>query len=134
METKECKKCGKNLPTDMFWKRTYSSGTVGLQNKCKSCQSKGRVKYYKPHQLIRDMLKISNEEYEGLMINTHCNICHKELERKCIDHCHETKKSEGCCVTTVTLPSDYLKITLKLCRMLSNTWSNQSNFSLISRC
>ena len=114
METKECKKCGKNLPTDMFWKRTYSSGTVGLQNKCKSCQSKGRVKYYKPHQLIRDMLKISDEQYEGLMVNTHCNICHKELERKCIDHCHETKKIRGVlchnCNTALGLFKDNVKV------------------------
>jgi len=131
METKECKKCGKNLPTDMFWKRTYSSGTVGLQNKCKSCQSKGRVKYYKPHQLIRDMLKISNEEYEGLMINTHCNICHKELERKCIDHCHETKKIRGVlchnCNTALGLFKDNVKVMQNAIQYLEQSKQLQSH-------
>ena len=95
METKHCNCCGKNLPTDMFWKRTYPTGKVATQPKCKSCQSKNRVKYYKPHHLIRDMLKISDDHYEELMENKHCNICGTELQKKCIDHCHTTKKIRG---------------------------------------
>ena len=79
----------------MFHKRTYSSGTVGLQNNCKKCQTNIRREYYKPNEKTRQRLKISDEFYEELMKTEECDICGKELEKKCIDHCHETKKIRG---------------------------------------
>ena len=95
METKRCNKCGKNLPLTRFHRRTYSSGTVGLQTRCKSCQTNLRREYYKPDEKTRQKLKISDEFYEELMKTEECDICGKELEKKCIDHCHETKKIRG---------------------------------------
>ena len=92
---KTCNTCAQDLDESMFWVRTYASGKKGLQNKCKKCSTKVRRKYYKPHHLIRDMLKISDDHYEELMQNKNCNICGKELDKKCIDHCHETKKIRG---------------------------------------
>ena len=79
----------------MFHKRTYASGKVAWQPKCKSCSTTVRRQYYKPNEKTRQQLKISNEFYEELMKNEQCNICGIELEKKCIDHCHETKKIRG---------------------------------------
>ena len=80
----------------MFWKRKYASGNWGLQPKCKVCQTKHKRKYYKPHEQMRWRFKISDEFYEELMENKNCNICGKELDnKKCIDHCHDTKKIRG---------------------------------------
>tara|TARA_B100001996_G_scaffold35747_1_gene26620 strand:+ start:338 stop:724 length:387 start_codon:yes stop_codon:yes gene_type:complete len=111
---KRCTACSEDLDESMFWIRTYASGKKGLQTKCKVCSTKGRRKYYKPHHLIRDMLKISDEEYEGLMVNTNCNICGKKLDKKCIDHCHETKKIRGVlcnnCNTALGLFKDNVEV------------------------
>ena len=95
METKECKKCRKTLPVTSFHKRTYSSGTIGLQTRCKSCQTNLRREYYKPNEKTRQRLKISNEFYEELMSNDNCQICGCTMTKKCIDHDHKTKKIRG---------------------------------------
>ena len=114
METKECKKCGKNLPTDMFWKRTYSSGTVGLQTKCKKCQTKDKRQYYKPHEQMRWRFKISDEFYEELMSNDNCELCGCTMTKKCIDHDHKTKKIRGVlcnnCNTALGLVKDNTEV------------------------
>ena len=114
METRICTSCKKILPQSSFYKRTLKSGNVSTQSRCKSCQGKQRVKYYKPHHLIRHMLKISNDHYEELMINNHCNICGKELQKKCIDHDHKTKKIRGVlcndCNTALGLFKDNQKV------------------------
>jgi len=92
---KECTACKQILPFTEFWKRTYKSGTVGYQNKCKTCSSKKRATYYKPHQYMRTKFKLSEEQYDALMTNTHCQICQVPLTKKCIDHCHTTGKIRG---------------------------------------
>jgi len=51
--------------------------------------------YYKPHEKIRQKLKISDDLYEDLMKNENCQICDAELTKKCIDHCHSTNKIRG---------------------------------------
>ena len=91
---KQCNECLKVLPASMFYKRVHR-GKEGLQHRCKTCQNNGRQKYYKPNEKTRRQLKISDEFYEELMKTEECDICGKELEKKCIDHCHETKKIRG---------------------------------------
>ena len=114
METKTCCKCGKNLPTKMFHRRTYGSGTVGLQSRCKPCQTNVRREYYKPNEKTRQQLKISNEFYEELMKNEQCNICGDTLTKKCIDHDHMTKKIRGVlcnhCNTALGLFKDNISV------------------------
>ena len=114
METKRCNKCGKNLPLTRFHRRTYSSGTVGLQTRCKSCQTNLRREYYKPDEKTRQKLKISDEFYEELMSNDNCQICGCTMTKKCIDHCHETKKIRGVlcnnCNTALGLFNDNQKV------------------------
>ena len=111
---KHCNKCNQMLDENMFWKRTYASGKIGLQNKCKKCQTKLKRQYYKPHEQMRWRFKISDEFYEELMSNDNCAICGVEMEKKCIDHCHETKKIRGVlcnkCNTGLGLFKDNVKV------------------------
>ena len=92
---KTCTSCKKNLGEDHFHKRTYSSGKVGLQPKCKKCSSKKRATYYKPHQYMRTKFKLTEDQYDDLMKNENCEICNVKLTKKCIDHCHSTEKIRG---------------------------------------
>ena len=98
----------------MFWKRTYSSGTVGLQNKCKKCQTNVRRDYYKPNEKTRQRLKISDEFYEELMSNDNCELCGCTMTKKCIDHDHKTKKIRGVlcnnCNTALGLVKDNTEV------------------------
>ena len=107
METKLCRGCGKTKNRSEFYKRWNRPG--GIQSKCKECQNSKRSGYYKPNEKIRQQLKISDELYEELMKNDSCQICGTPLidmnkdnrtkerhgNKKCIDHCHETKKIRG---------------------------------------
>ena len=94
---KVCTNCKKNLQDTEFHKRTYASGNVGLQNKCKRCTTKVRRSYYKPHEVMRRKFKLTESEYETLMSNDNCQICDRDLsnEKKCIDHCHYKEKIRG---------------------------------------
>ena len=90
---KTCSRCGESKDFSCFSKR--SDRPSGVQSKCKDCEREVRVKYYKPHHDTRRKLKISDDLYEQLMSNTNCQICHAELTKKCIDHCHSTNKIRG---------------------------------------
>mgnify|MGYP001459426912 CR=1 FL=1 len=131
METKECAKCKKILPIKSFHKRTLKTGNVSSQSRCKSCQGKERVKYYKPNEKTRQQLRISDAFYEELMKNEHCNICGKELEKKCIDHCHETKKIRGVlcnnCNTALGLFKDNVEVMKDAIRYLEQPKQLQSH-------
>jgi hypothetical protein len=89
---KTCSICKQELPLSNFHKRTYASGNIGYQNKCRKCTTTVRREYYKPHEKTRQKLKISEEQYNDLMKNENCQICDAELTKKCIDHCHSTKQ------------------------------------------
>ena len=126
METKLCLSCGETKNCTEFYKRSNRSG--GLQSHCKKCQCKRRSSYYKPNEKIRQTLKISDELYEELMKNDSCQICgtplidmnednrtkEKHGNKKCIDHCHETKKIRGVlctrCNTGLGLFKDNTKV------------------------
>ena len=92
---KLCNKCGVEKSLDNFSRRTYSSGNIGYQNKCKVCEKEDKKARYKPHQDIRRRLKISDGLFENLMKTTNCQTCGVELTRKCIDHDHKTNKVRG---------------------------------------
>ena len=98
------------LDENMFWKRTYASGKIGLQPKCKKCQTKIKREYYKPHENMRRMLNISEENYIKIMEPDDCPCCGRRMEKKCIDHCHKTQKIRGVlcnnCNTTLGLVDD----------------------------
>jgi len=92
---KTCTSCKKNLTEDNFHKRTYASGRIGLQPKCKKCSSNKRATYYKPHQYMRTKFKLTEDQYNDLMKNENCEICNVKLIKKCIDHCHSKDKIRG---------------------------------------
>ena len=92
---KTCTSCKKNLTEDNFHKRTYASGSVGLQPKCKDCSSKKRATYYKPHQYMRTKFQLTEDQYNDLMKTKNCEICNVKLTKKCIDHCHAKEKIRG---------------------------------------
>ena len=91
---KTCTKCGQSLPESEFHKRTYKSGKVGLQHICKSCHTKVRKKYYKPHSSIRHKLKLTQDEIDRITAPGACENC-GSTKRLCIDHNHATKKPRG---------------------------------------
>ena len=92
---KVCTACNQELPESSFHKRTYASGNPGLQPKCKTCSSKKRATYYKPHDFMRRKFKLTEDQYNDLMKNENCQICDCKLTKKCIDHCHCTNKIRG---------------------------------------
>ena len=92
---KVCSKCNQELPDTAFHKRTYPTGNVGLQPKCKKCSTKVRKQYYKPHEFMRRKFSLTEDQYNNLMSNTNCQICDCKLTKKCIDHCHSTNKIRG---------------------------------------
>ena len=93
---KTCTRCLQELPDNHFHKRTFKSGRVGLQPKCKKCSTEVRRGYYKPHEKTRQKLKITEEQYQELMSAEVCEICGQDFEgKKCIDHCHTMEKVRG---------------------------------------
>ena len=92
---KKCNTCGQTLPLEDFHKRTYASGNVGHQHKCKKCYTKVRGTYYKPHENMRRKLNLSDELYEELMQKDNCDTCGRVMTKKCIDHDHVTGKVRG---------------------------------------
>ena len=88
-----CSRCKETKDISCFSKR--SDRPSGVQSKCKECEKIYRRMYYKPHEKIRQKLKISDDLYEDLMKNENCQICDAELTKKCIDHCHSTNKIRG---------------------------------------
>ena len=122
---KTCSKCRQSLSDDNFHKRTYKSGKVGLQTKCKKCSTKVRKQYYKPHSAIRQKLKLSHEEVEQLIAPGECQnpACRSKDRRLCIDHNHDTEKPRGLlchnCNTALGLLGDNTQVILGLSQYLA---------------
>ena len=122
---KTCTSCGQSLPESEFHKRTYKSGKVGLQHKCKKCSNKLRVKYHKPHSSIRYKLKLTQEEVDKITASGECAnpACRSKDRRLCIDHCHDTKKPRGLlchnCNTALGLLGDNVQVILGLSQYLA---------------
>ena len=96
MVMKTCSKCNKEHPIEMFSKRTYASGKVSSQSKCKNCERSVRSKYYKPHEYMRRRFKLTEERYAELMDVEICELCGGGFDgKKCIDHSHKTEKIRG---------------------------------------
>ena len=87
---KKCTGCNQTLDRSMFHKRTYPTGKIGYQPKCKRCQHNQRTQYYKPHEYARRKFKLSEEDYNTLMEHTNCQVCGVHMDKKCIDHDHKT--------------------------------------------
>ena len=107
---KLCKTCSRKRDVKYFSKRTYSSGNVGYQPKCKDCERSKRSQYYKPHETMRRKFKISEEQYRIMMEPDDCPCCGRRMKKKCIDHDHKTQKIRGVlcnnCNTTLGLVDD----------------------------
>ena len=54
METKICKKCGRELSVDMFHKKSTSKD--GLQHYCKECHNESTKKSYHKRKMKRNVL------------------------------------------------------------------------------
>lgn len=120
---KTCTCCKKELHESEFHKRTYASGNIGLQNKCKKCTTEVRRSYYKPHEVMRRKFNLSETEYENLISVNNCQVCSRDItEKKCIDHCHTTEKIRGVlcnnCNTALGLVNDDVQILSKLIQYL----------------
>ena len=122
---KKCNRCGITQDVKFFSKRTYGSGTVGYQNKCKSCEREVKKQYYRPHEFARRLFKLSDEEYFRLIEDTQgkCDGCKEPMGRKvCIDHCHKTQKIRGVlcnrCNTALGLVDDSTEKLEKLIQYL----------------
>ena len=124
MEMKNCSWCKETLPLDRFSKRTYSSGNIGYQSKCKSCEKVSKKRYYKPHENIRRALNISDSDYTTLIEKSqgHCEVCSRPLTKICIDHDHNTGKVRGVlcnnCNTALGLVGDNVSTLTKLIQYL----------------
>ena len=120
---KTCSKCRQSLSEDKFHKRTYKSGKVALQPKCKQCSSKVRSKYTRKHSTIRWKLKLSDAQYEQLIRPGKCECCGSTDRRLCIDHNHDTEKPRGLlchnCNTALGLLGDSVETILSLSRYLA---------------
>ena len=119
---KVCTKCNQSLPESFFHKRTYSSGSIGYQHKCKKCSTEVRRKYYKPHEFMRRKFKLTEQQYAELMKNENCQICDKVLDKKCIDHCHSSNKVRGIlcnnCNTALGLVGDNVSVLEEMIKYL----------------
>ena len=120
---KLCTSCNQSLSENCFHKRTYASGKIGLQPKCKTCQHNVRAKYYKPHEYMRRKFNLSEAEYQNLIKSNECQVCGRDItEKKCIDHCHTTEKIRGVlcnnCNTALGLVGDNVQILSKLIQYL----------------
>ena len=120
---KVCSMCNQELPDTSFHKRTYSSGSIGLQPKCKKCSTNNRRQYYKPHEFMRRKFSLTEDQYNNLMSNTNCQICDVELTKKCIDHCHITNKIRGVlcnnCNTALGLVGDNILVLEEMIKYLN---------------
>ena len=94
---KYCTWCKKEKPLTRFSKRTYRSGKVGYQTKCKDCERVCKKKYYKPNENMRRQLGITDEKYDQLIeeSNGMCSICDREMKKICLDHDHSSGKFRG---------------------------------------
>ena len=123
---KVCNQCKENLPDDQFHKRTMRSGKVGLQPKCKSCQTANRKQYYKPHEYMRRKFKLTEQQYSELMNVDSCQVCGGDFgKKKCIDHCHTTDQIRGVlchnCNTALGLVGDNVEVLSKLIQYLEQS-------------
>ena len=122
---KICSKCKQNLSDDNFYKRTYKSGNVGLQTKCKACSNALRPQYHRAHTSIRLKLKLTQAEVDQLAAPGECEnpACRSTDRRLCIDHDHGTKKPRGLlchnCNTALGLLGDNTDVILGLSRYLA---------------
>ena len=121
---KTCSICRQSLSEDSFHKRTYKSGKVACQSKCKECSTKLRKKYYKPHSAIRQKLKLTQAEVDAIIAPGACEVC-GSTERLCIDHCHQTEKPRGLlchkCNTALGLVDDDAQRMIKLSQYLERS-------------
>ncbi len=125
MEMKICKTCQTEKPLSEFWKRTYKSGVVKTQSKCKSCQTTKRRKYYKPHEYARRKWNLTEEEYTTLINRSQglCEVCNTPMgDKRCIDHNHSTGEIRGVlcnkCNTALGLVGDNTTTLTKLIQYL----------------
>ena len=108
---KTCSTCNTDKPLTEFHKRTYSSGNVGYQSKCKTCSTSVRGKYYKPHSKIKYQLGLSWDQVQEITSPGKCAAC-GSTDRLCIDHDHQTNEVRGLlchnCNTALGLVGDNL--------------------------
>ncbi len=121
---KTCNTCKVEQPLSNFHKRTYSSGTIGTQPKCKKCSTKVRRDYYKPHSKIKYQLGLSWNEVEEITSPGKCEAC-GSTNRLCIDHDHKTNEPRGLlchnCNTAIGLVGDNLETLSNLIEYLRSS-------------
>ena len=121
---KICTNCNQELPLDKFHKRTYASGNIGDQPKCKKCSSEKRKSYYKPHEYMRRKFNLTETEYSDLINVNTCQICDRDItDKKCIDHCHSKEKIRGVlcnnCNTALGLVGDNTEVLSRMINYLN---------------
>ena len=122
---KTCTACKRELSYDNFHKRTYASGNIGYQPKCKDCHRDIRRGYYKPHDTARRKFNLSEAEYNTLINRSQglCEVCNIPMgDKRCIDHDHVTGEIRGVlcnnCNTALGLVGDNVTTLTKLIQWL----------------
>lgn len=118
-KTKKCSRCKSNKDVNYFNKSSQSPD--GRQYWCRDCVSANTIRYYKERNLDPVFRKqqskksaqvkknnpdhyknlelirsygITLETYQSMLIDqqNQCGICHKDMKKPNVDHCHATSK------------------------------------------
>lgn len=98
---KLCKKCREEKPLADFSANHHHSSKDGLQNRCRACQSKFGIKYWRKAALR--VYGLTEESYASMLAgqNGTCAICHgthtgnRRHKNLSVDHCHVTGVVRG---------------------------------------
>ena len=105
LEFRTCTKCKKKKSTKNFYAAPRC--IKGVRPDCKDCIIKLQVKYAKKrfkkfpkirkNTILKSVYGITIKEFEDMWLiqGKVCAICKKKTKKKCVDHCHRTKKFRG---------------------------------------
>lgn len=83
IETRECVDCKQIKPISKFRLCEKNKPHLGRRSECRSCENSEK----------RTIIKIRKQGIPPKP--THCQLCGKETDKLCIDHCHETEQFRG---------------------------------------
>lgn len=111
-----CNKCGESKLISEFPKVIRE--TRGWQQPCKKCcaayQKELRLKNPVRHHALK--YKISEEEMGLLLSRDFCDLCGEPMQRKCVDHHHDTGKVRGILCNACNVGLGNFRDSMKLLR------------------
>ena len=121
--SKRCTKCHVYKPLSDYHKRPERP--IGVKPLCKICANaarKQKYEIYKSNGTLnesiwrRSGLNIKYSEYllRYEAVNGRCEICHKQFEKLCVDHNHQTEKIRGLLCVPCNLAIEHLQESPKI--------------------